>query len=71
MMIDLDLIRHEMARASGVIATLYAIVRDYVMSQDTDKNCKLDDVVSDTITGLANAITECMNREGQEEDDGD
>lgn len=66
MKIDLDLVRHEMARASGVIATLYALVRDYVISQDTDKNCKLDDVVSDTITGLANAIAECMNGEGEE-----
>lgn len=50
----------EMARACGVIAMQYALLRDYLLSVEPDKACKLDDVVSDTINGMNAAMTELI-----------
>ena len=59
---DLDLVRHEMARASGVIGVLYAMVRDYVLNGmiEEGKNGTLCDVTSDTINGLNAAMQAVM-----------
>lgn len=59
----------EMARAEGTIAMLYAIVRDYLLSIEPEKGCKLDDVVADTINGMNEALTE-LNGGDEHADEG-
>ena len=53
---DLDKVCCEIARAMGVIATLYALTRDCIIDYTDAKDGKLDDVVSDTINGLSMAL---------------
>lgn len=63
-----DNIVAEIARAQGVMTTLYGICRDKCnFLIDDDKNGKLGDVISDTINGLDSIIREydrvCKERE--------
>jgi len=58
----------EIARAQGVIMTLYGICRDKCcLLVDDDKDGKLGDVISDTTMGLNSVINEydrvCKERE--------
>ena len=61
--LDLDYIQNEIMRASGVLSTLYAMVKDYCLNSivEPDKNCKLDDVLSDTINGLTAVVSNILD----------
>lgn len=65
---DLEKVKAEIARATGVIAMLYAMVKDTVLAgyqADNKDGCKLDDVISDTINGLGDALAELQLMDGE------